>query len=243
MSARRVGRMSEQTNAIRDDLARIVTDTMNEVADGLKAELRRQVIDAGMGQRLANTWRGTRFPLGDKVSLSAAAFVNSNAPEIIDAFERGATIRPIKGKFLFIPAWNSYRVPRFKGSRGQGGYMTLTEIVQKFGTNGQKIVFIPAATVPKSVKAYPSIRLDRPTHTGLNVIYAFFDIRLNRRMRQWRRTSMAKPMPQTTTDPAHLKFLGTLIPEVHLRKVLNVAQATDHWANEVPNILARRLGA
>ena len=45
--------MAEEVKAAED----AVTAAMRQAADGLKADLRRQVTEAGMGQRLANTWR------------------------------------------------------------------------------------------------------------------------------------------------------------------------------------------
>jgi Family of unknown function (DUF6441) len=45
-----------------DDGELAVSEAMNEIQAGLRDELRSQVASAGMGQRLAKTWRGKRFP-------------------------------------------------------------------------------------------------------------------------------------------------------------------------------------
>ena len=58
---------------------RAVTDGVRQATDGLKLELRGQVTGAGLGQRLANTWRGQVFPKSGQ-SLNAAGFVFSKAP-------------------------------------------------------------------------------------------------------------------------------------------------------------------
>jgi len=84
------------------DAARSVTRTMRQVTDGLKADLRADVVDAGLGQRLANTWRGRTFPESG-ASIEAAAFVWSKSPNIVDAFDRGVTIRSRHGFWLAIP--------------------------------------------------------------------------------------------------------------------------------------------
>lgn len=84
------------------DAARSVTSAMREVTDGLKTELRADVTDAGLGQRLANTWRGKTYPEGG-ISLEAASFVWSKAPNIVDAFDRGVTIKSNRGLWLAIP--------------------------------------------------------------------------------------------------------------------------------------------
>lgn len=79
-----------------------VTAGMRQAADGLKADLRRQVTEAGMGQRLANTWRAELYPKGQK-SIKAAGFVFTRAPTIIRAFDQGAVIRSKHGFWLAIP--------------------------------------------------------------------------------------------------------------------------------------------
>jgi hypothetical protein len=83
-------------------IERAVTSGMRDAADALKGELREQIVSAGLGDRLARTWRGKVFPeSGD--SMAAAAFVWSRAPKLIDAFDRGVTIRAARGVFLAIP--------------------------------------------------------------------------------------------------------------------------------------------
>src|SRR5579875_3462666 len=84
------------------DIARSVTAAMRQVTEGLKSDLRSDVVDAGLGQRLANTWRGKTYPEAG-ASLEAASFVWSKAPNIIDAFDRGVTIRSNRGFWLAIP--------------------------------------------------------------------------------------------------------------------------------------------
>jgi len=79
-----------------------VTAGMHQAADGLKADLRRQVTEAGMGQRLANTWRAELYPKGRK-SIKAAGFVFTRAPTIIRAFDQGAVIKSKHGFWLAIP--------------------------------------------------------------------------------------------------------------------------------------------
>ena len=79
-----------------------VTSGVRQATDGLKLELRGQVTSAGLGQKLANTWRGQVYPKGG-LSLNAAGFVFSKAPQIIGAFGQGIVIRSSKGFYLAIP--------------------------------------------------------------------------------------------------------------------------------------------
>ena len=71
----------------------------------VKQDLRQQVMAAfgGNARGVANAWRGRVFPtLGE--SLRPAGLVFTRRPNVIDAFERGATIRAKGGrKFLAIP--------------------------------------------------------------------------------------------------------------------------------------------
>jgi len=81
---------------------RAVSSGVRQATDGLKSELRNQISSVGLGQKLANTWRGQVYPKGG-ASLNAAGFVWSKAPEIVRVFGTGVTIRSSHGFFLAIP--------------------------------------------------------------------------------------------------------------------------------------------
>ncbi|TAN60280.1 MAG: hypothetical protein EPN20_13890 [Magnetospirillum sp.] len=99
--------------AIQGDLGRVLADevkateraagsAMRNATNGLKLDLRAQVTGAGLGTRLANTWRSQTYPAsGD--SLRPAGLVWSKAPHIIRAFDEGATIRSADGFWLAVP--------------------------------------------------------------------------------------------------------------------------------------------
>lgn len=99
--------------AIRGDLARVMADevkateraassAMRDATNGLKLDLRAQVTGAGLGTRLANSWRSQTYPESG-VSLRPAGLVWSKAPHIIRAFDEGATIRSADGFWLAVP--------------------------------------------------------------------------------------------------------------------------------------------
>lgn len=69
---------------------------------GLQNNWRSQIAGAGLGSRLQRTIRKAIYPAGHN-SLRAAALVWSNAGKIVDAFERGVTIRSENGFYLAIP--------------------------------------------------------------------------------------------------------------------------------------------
>jgi hypothetical protein len=79
-----------------------VSGGVRQATDGLKNELRGQVTGAGLGERLAKSWRGELYPKGG-MSINAAGFVYTKAPQIIGAFAYGVTIRGKGGRFLAIP--------------------------------------------------------------------------------------------------------------------------------------------
>jgi Family of unknown function (DUF6441) len=94
------------------DLQRAVAAGTRDAGRGLKTELRRQVSSAGLGQRLANSWRDRHYP---NRKLDAASLVYTKAPQIVRAFDEGAVIRSRRGRFLAIPTENAPR----KGTDGK----------------------------------------------------------------------------------------------------------------------------
>ena len=93
------------------DIERAVSSGTRDAGRGLRTELRRQVTSAGLGQRLARTWRDEHYP---NRKLDAASLVYSKAPQIIRAFDEGAVIKSRRGRFLAIPTENA---PRGTGGR------------------------------------------------------------------------------------------------------------------------------
>ena len=76
---------------------------VKEVTNGVKLDLRQQVVSAGLGQGLANAWQAKFYPPSGP-SIKAAGFVYSKArDDIIYAFDYGVTIKSNKGFFLAIP--------------------------------------------------------------------------------------------------------------------------------------------
>jgi hypothetical protein len=94
------------------ELERAVATGTRDAGRGLRTELRRQVTSAGLGQRLANSWRDRHYP---NRKLDAASLVYTKAPQIIRAFDEDAVIRSRRGRFLAIPTENAPR----KGTDGK----------------------------------------------------------------------------------------------------------------------------
>jgi Family of unknown function (DUF6441) len=116
-------------------IERATTKAMREATADLKCNLREDVVAAGLGSRLAKTWRGRTYPEhGD--SLEAVAYVWSKAPKIIDAFDRGVTIRSSRGLFLAIPTEAANHIGRgLSGKRERitpGGWERRTGLKLRF---------------------------------------------------------------------------------------------------------------
>ncbi|MFC3442785.1 DUF6441 family protein [Sphingobium rhizovicinum] len=141
----REGSLTKLMQVIEGEIADDITQIMREETRELTLDYRKQVRDAGMGNRLANTWRAEVYPKGGR-SLNPAGYIWSAAPAIIDAFARGAHIRPVNGaKWLWIPTRN---VParRRGGSyassvkRSNGTRMSPEEVELHFNAELQVVI-------------------------------------------------------------------------------------------------------
>ncbi|ETX26854.1 DUF6441 family protein [Roseivivax isoporae] len=98
--------------ALEGDLARYMEEelelaeravTLGVLTTGanLKAALKADT-EAALGRRMGRTWRVANYPARG-YSLEAASFLHSKAPELVRAFDEGATIRSQSGRFLAVP--------------------------------------------------------------------------------------------------------------------------------------------
>jgi hypothetical protein len=193
------------------DLERAVATGTRDAGRGLKTEVRRQVASAGLGPRLANSWRDRHYP---NRRLDAASIVYSKAPQIIRAFDEGAVIRSRRGRFLAIP----------------------TENAPKKGTDGRRI---SPSTFPEH-RFGPLRFVGRSSGPSLLVVdglRASFS-RKSGELRGFRRaTDRARQSGQGVTTV--VMFL--LVPQVKLPKRLDVARAAEHWASQLPALIEQRL--
>jgi Family of unknown function (DUF6441) len=190
---------------------RAVASGTREAGRGLKAELRRQVASAGLGQRLANSWRDQHYP---NQKLDAASLVYTKAPQIIRAFDEGVLIRSRRGGFLAIPTENAPR----KGTDGRRiSPSTFPE--HRFGP----LRFVPRPTGPSLLVA-DGLRASFNRQTGA--------------LRGFRRaTDRARRSGQGLTTV--VMFL--LVPQVKLSKRLDVARAAERWSGQLPALIEQQL--
>ena len=185
----------------------------------LKGRLRADVLSAGLGNRVANTWRGKVFPERGE-SLTPAAIVYSRAAHIKRAFEEGATIRSNSGFWLAIPSDN---VPDslIRGTRGRGR-LTPGILEQRLGI---KLRFVPV------------FREGAKGRFGLLVADKV-------RRRKGKRGGFAKASARALKKgEAESVVMFILVPQVTLRKRLHIADIERQMASEWPDIMQGALDA
>jgi hypothetical protein len=195
------------------NIERAVATGTKAAGSGLEIELRRQVASAGLGQRLANSWRDKHYP---NQKLDAASLVYTKAPQIIRAFDEGAVIRSRRGRFLAIPTENAPR----KGTDGKR-IRPSTFPEHRFGP----LRFVPRRSGP-SLLVVDGLRASFSRKTG--------------GLRGFRRaTDQARERGEGLTTV--VMFL--LVPQVKLRKRLDVARVAERWSAQLPALIEQQLRA
>lgn len=201
-------------------LARIekgTTDGMREAATGLKEELREQVRSAGLGERMAKTWRSEVYPRSG-TSLNPAAWVKSRAPKIVSFFEEGKPVRARNGRFLAIPTDDT---PRKRGGRP----MSVDEVQARYGKRLQLI--------PSSARfATPSMRRPGVAYLVLK------DLVIRKSSQKWRNRS-AREMARGRQSSTVIMFI--LVPIVKGQKRLDLRAAAETWAARVPGLIEKNM--
>jgi hypothetical protein len=195
------------------DAARSVTGAMREVTEGLKSDLRADVVDGGLEQRLANTWRGRTYPEG-AVSLDAASFVWSKAPNIVDAFDRGVTIQSSRGFWLAIPT----PAAGVKGISTTGAMKRITPGGWERRT-GMRLRFVYRRGRPSLLVA-DNARLSKKGLARPNI----------------GRTRGGAQFTRIKGRSTVVVFI--LVPQVTLRKRLDIAAIGQRWGDRVPGVIA-----
>ena len=186
------------------DVEGAITSGMRDASTELKERLRDDAVASGLGERLARTWRGKVFPeVGE--SGEAAAFVWSKAPKLIDAFDRGVTIRSAWGFWLAIPA--PAAGARGRGQNGRASRITPGGWERR---TGMRLRFVFRKRGPSLLVADTA--------------------RLNTR-------GLAAANRRKMGHSTVIVFL--LVPQVTLRKRLNIDAIAKRQAARVPTLIAR----
>jgi uncharacterized protein DUF6441 len=184
------------------DGERAVTAAMKSAGANLKQDWREQITRAGLGHRLPRTIRNRTYPTsGD--SITAAAFIWSNAPEILNAHDRGALIRSKSGFWLAIPTEAAGKGPR-------GARLTPAEWERR---RSMRLRFIYRRNGPSLLVAEKA----RINTRGLAV------------------ASRSKTGRGQVSAPIFL-----LVPQVKLRKRLDLARDAEKVAGTVPGLIVEK---
>lgn len=196
-------------------IAKSVTAGMKQVTEGLKQDLRDDVTSSGLGQRLANTWRGQTFPKTGE-SVDAAAYVSTNAPKLIDAFDRGATIVASGRKYLAIPTPEA-GVRQISKRRTKGSTDNTLSPASWERETGVKLRFIPTRT------------------GGVLVADAFY----RRQARRYQGRKSFRAIRESGPDKGR-KFvvIFVLVKQVKLRKRFDIDATAKRWADRIPSAIA-----
>jgi len=179
-----------------------VTAAMKEAGSELKQAWREQITHAGLGHRLPRTIRNRTYPKG-KDSIDAAAFVWSNAPEILNAHDRGVLIRSKSGFYLAIPTEAA--------GKGRGGArLTPGEWEQR---RGMRLRFIYRRGAPSLLVAEKARINTRGTAVA----------------------SRSKTGREQVSAPIFI-----LMPQVKLRKRLDLARDAERIASRVPRLIVEK---
>jgi hypothetical protein len=190
------------------------TRAMRRAGEGLKTELRGQVRQAGLGNRLANTWRAQSFPQAG-FSAGAAALVFSKAPQIARAFDEGATIRSKAGFWLAIPS----------------------DAAPKRGTGGKRL---SPSNFPEHI--YGRLRFVYRTKGPSMLVVDNQRERRGKRTRGTPFTlSKSKRALRTGTGLATVPMFF-LFPQVKLRKRLDVAPVAARWRDRIGALIDAEFG-
>ncbi len=181
---------------------RAVTAAMKSAGAQLKQDWRDQITRAGLGNRLPRTIRNRTYPTsGD--SINAAAFIWSNAPEILNAHDRGALIRSKSGFWLAIPTEAA--------GKGRGGARLSPGEWER--RRGMRLRFIYRRNGPSLLIAEKA----RINTRGLAV------------------ASRSKTGRGQVSAPIFL-----LVPQVKLRKRLDLARDAERVAGSVPGLIVEK---
>jgi hypothetical protein len=176
-------------------------------------ELRRQVTSAGLGHRLARTWRDKHF---DNRGLDAASLVYTKAPQIIRAFDQGTVIRSKSGLWMAIPTPNAPR-------RGVGGKRINPSNFPEHRFGALRFVYRRSGP---SLLVVEGLRASVSRKTG--------------QLRGFRRAS---ERARRTGQGVATVVMFLLVPQVKIPKRLDVARAAEHWLARLPALVDQQIRA
>ena len=206
-----VGSVKADLEAEVRRIERAVPVGVKEAGSGLKGELRKQVIGAGLGTRLARTWRDRHYP---NRGHDAASLVWSKAPQIIRTFDEGTVIRSKDGFWLAIPTPSTPK-------RGVGGKRISPSNFPEHRFGALRFVYRQRGP---SLLVVDGVRVN--ARTG----------RVGRRAKGGAYTQTGRMKAGMATV-----VMFILVPQVKMPKRLDVKRATERWAGRLPKLIDQHM--
>lgn len=211
LAATIVGSIKADLQAEMRGIEKAVAAGVKEAGDGLKGSLRKQVVSAGLGTRLARTWRSRAYP---NKGHDAASLVWSKAPQIIRTFDEGTVIRSKSGFWLAIP---TPAAPK----RGVGGKRITPANFPEHRLGPLRFVYRARG---HSLLVVDSVRVSAKTG------------RVGRRAKGGAFTKTGRMKAGIATA---VMFL--LVPQVRMPKRLDVRRAAERWSRRLPSLIGRHM--
>jgi len=215
LAATIVGSIKADLQAEMRGIEKAVVAGAKEAGDGLKGSLRKQVISAGLGARLARTWRSRAYP---NQGHDAASLVWSKAPQIIRTFDEGTVIRSKSGLARGASFASRLAIPTPAApKRGVGGKrITPSNFPEhRFGP----LRFVYRRNGP-SLLVVDGVRVSAKTG------------RVGRRAKGGAFTRTGRMKAGIATA---VMFL--LVPQVRMPKRLDVRRAAERWSRRLPGLI------
>ena len=206
-----VGSVKADLEAEVRRIERAVPTGVKEAGSGLKGELRKQVVGAGLGTRLARTWRDRHYP---NRGHDAASLVWSKAPQIIRTFDEGTTIRGKDGFWLAIPTPSAPK-------RGVGGKRINPSNFPEHRFGPLRFVYRQRGP---SLLVVDGVRVNATTG------------RVGRRAKGGAYTKTGRMKAGMATV-----VMFILVPQVKMPKRLDVKRAAERWAGRLPKLIDQHM--
>jgi hypothetical protein len=192
-------------------IGKAVETGVADAGEGLKQDLRKQVLIAGLGVRLARAWRSRTYP---NKSYDAASLVWSKASDIVRVFDEGTVIKSGNGFWLAIP---TPAAPK----RGVGGKRINPSNFpeHRFG----QLRFVHRRGRP-SLLVVDDVRVNAGTG------------RVGRRTKGGAYTKSGRMKAGMSTV-----VMFVLVPQVRMPKRLDVERAAAKWTRALPALIDRHM--
>lgn len=216
LSAEQKGNYRRHLRKEREFIRRQATLATKEATNGLKKDLRQDVVGSGLGARLSRTWQGVFY---DDRRDTVKGFVYSRAAEIIESFDQGVLIRPGGGKkFLAIPTENAQKfIGQGKGKKRKSG--TPANYEEKYGKGSLRFVKL---------------------RDGTRILVAERGIRRSRETGEFKSFKAPSKRALKTGTGLATVVMYILIPAAKIPKKLDVQKVADQWGIKHLDLLVRR---